>query len=94
MNIKNLLLPLSLALLTMWAIQYFVVNRYMGTESNAVQSGRSFVAPQSQIAAQPLNREVNFIDADMADTSETIQTRVEADHATYVFSTKGLLLNN
>ena len=92
MNIKNLLLPLSLALLTMWAIQYFVVNRYMGTESNAVQSGRSFVAPQSQIAAQPLNREVNFIDADMADTSETIQTRVEADHATYVFSTKGASL--
>lgn len=92
MNIKNLLLSLSLALLTTWAIQYFVINRYYGTDNSAVQSGRSFVAPQSQIEAQPLNREVDFIDADVADTSDAVQTRVEADHATYIFSTKGASL--
>ncbi len=92
MNIKNLLLPLGLALVTTWAIQYFVINRYYNPEQSTVQSGRSFTAPQSQVEAQPLLREVDFIDADIADTQEGVQTRVEADHATYLFSTKGATL--
>lgn len=91
MNIKSLLLPLSLAFLTTWAIQYFIVNRYVGTDAGAVQSGRMFVAPQSQIESQPLNREVNFIDSDGQD-HEFTRTRVDADHASYTFSTKGASL--
>lgn len=92
MNIKNLLLPLTLALVTTYAIQYFVINRYYSPDSSPVQSGRSFVAPQSQIEAQPLNREIDFIDADIVDTAEAVQTRVEADHAVYLFCSKGASL--
>ena len=35
MNIKNLLLPLGLALLSTWAIQYFIINRYFNPEGMA-----------------------------------------------------------
>ena len=69
MNIKNFLLPMSLALLTTWAIQYFVVNKYFGMGSDnfgVIKSGQTFVAPQNQIEAQPLNREVDFIDSELA----------------------------
>ena len=95
MNIKNFLLPMSLALLTTWAIQYFVVNKYFGMgsdNSGVIKSGQTFVAPQNQIEAQPLNREVDFIDSELANAPVAQETLVESDHANYIFSTKGACL--
>lgn len=87
MNIKNLLLPLGLALLSTWAIQYFIINRYFnpeGTSSGAVQSGQSFTAYSNALEAKPLNKEVDFLDAYQG-RAET--TTVETPGAIYEFST-------
>lgn len=94
MNIKNLLLPFTFALLTTWAIQYFINKHYFGIETNegVVKSGKVFVAPQSQLEAQPLKREINFDDNDLIDTKSSIETSIGTDHATYVFSNKGAVL--
>lgn len=92
MNLNKLLLPFSLALLTMWAVQYFIVNRYVSNDSGAVQSGRMFTAPQNKLETLPLNREVDFLDADLVDTSEGVQTFIDADNATYRFSSRGASL--
>lgn len=90
MNIKTFLLPLSLALLTTWAIQYFWLNR--GPENSQPTSGQTFVAPQSQAEVQPLLREVDFVDADLAKGAPAVQTRIETDYANYLFSNKGACL--
>lgn len=92
MNLNKLLLPFSLALLTMWAVQYFIVNRYVSTESGAVQSGRMFTAPQNALETLPLNREVDFLDADLVDTRPGDLTTIDTDNALYQFSSRGASL--
>ncbi len=94
MELKNFLLPLSLALLTTWAIQYFIINRYVGGNENGgeVRSGQTFVAPQNQIEAQPLNKEVNFVPQELADTAPAIETSIDTPEARYLFSNKGACL--
>lgn len=93
MNIKNFLVPLALALITTWAIQYFIFNRFGSTDQNAeVKSGQTFVAPQSKLETAPLNRNIDFIDSDLSDSASAVQTRIETDHAIYQFSEKGASL--
>lgn len=91
MNIKDLLVPVTLALLTTWAVQYFIFYRNAGTSSDQVQSGQTFTAPQNQVQARPLNREVDFIDSDAAEIQPTI-TQIETEHAHYTFSSAGASL--
>lgn len=88
MNIKDFLLPLTLALLTTWAVQYFIFNRNTNSESG-VQSGQTFVAPQNQIETRPLNREVDFIDTDYQSSGQPQLTQIETAQAHYTFSTEG-----
>lgn len=89
MNIKDLLLPLGLALLTTWAIQYFF---FGGKNQQAEQdrSGQGFVAPSSPVEYKPLVREIDFIDDQRAVTHEL--TTIETSHARYVFSNEGACL--
>ncbi len=91
MNIKDMLIPLTLAFLTTWAIQYFVFSRYTTGSSTEIQSGQTFTAPQSQVETKPLNREIDFIDSDKAGLQEQ-DTVIETDHAIYTFSTGGASL--
>ena len=93
MNIKNYIIPLTLGLITTWAIQYFVINRYFGTqEGGEIKSGQTFVAPQSAMEAQPLNREIDFIDEAGPEDDGSLQTLIETEHASYLFSSKGACL--
>lgn len=92
MNIRNFIVPLTLALITTWVIQYFVINPYL-SPSNAQgehKSGQTFVAPQSKIAAQPLNKEIDFLDNEPL--QDALETSIETDHASYIFSTHGACL--
>lgn len=90
MNFKQYLLPLTLALITTWALQYFFINRnsQAGQGSSGVQSGQSFIAPASAIEAQPLNRTVDYLDADLSQDQVT-QALIQTPSADYTFSSKG-----
>lgn len=90
MNMRDFLLPLTLALLTTWAVQYFVFYRNAQPASGQVQSGQTFTAPQHEVQVRPLNREVDFIDADVAPQSQL--TSIETEHALYTFSSAGASL--
>lgn len=90
MNMKDILLPLTLALLTTWAVQYFIFYRNADSASNQVQSGQTFTAPQSQVETRPLNREIDFIDEQPKEDAQFI--KIETEHAIYTFSTDGASL--
>jgi len=92
MNMRDILLPLTLALLTTWAVQYFIFNRTAISPEGGVQSGQTFTAPQSQLETRPLNREVDFSDADSAYAGQAQLTEVQTEHALYTFSTAGASL--
>ncbi len=91
MNMRDFLLPLTLALLTTWAVQYFVFNRYAASPASTgtVQSGQTFVAPAHQVETRPLRREVDFIA--QGDQAEQ-RTVIETPQALYTFSTGGASL--
>jgi YidC/Oxa1 family membrane protein insertase len=90
MDIKKFLLPLSLALLTTWAIQYFIMNRSESASTQEVRSGQTFLAPQSPLEAQPLNRTINPIETTPHGAAKL--TQIETDYATYQFSSAGACL--
>ncbi len=88
MNIKDLLLPLGLALLTTWAIQYFFLNRQAGP--SAQSDVASFVAPTSQQECKPLNKEIDFLDVRRKREAEV--NALETSWADLEFSTDGASL--
>lgn len=64
MNIKSLLLPISLALATTWGINYFLTrNDQPDTTTRGTVSGESFVAPEKEVVTKPLVKEIDFLDA-------------------------------
>lgn len=91
MNIRQLLVPFGMALLTTWAIQYFFFGNKDQKSMQTVKSGQSFVAPVSSAEYKPLIREIDFIDAKR--TSKKELTTFETPLATYVFSSDGACLH-
>lgn len=83
---------MGLALLTTWAIQYFVINRYFDPQgaSGEIKSGQSFTAPLTEVESKPLNKEVQFA-SDSGHGTPTITT-LDTKHAIYKFSTEGASL--
>lgn len=61
MNFKDLLLPLALALVATWGVQYFFFSPK--TEEAKVATDRRFVAPTSVVVAEPLDFDIDFYDA-------------------------------
>lgn len=90
MNIKDFLLPLGLALISFWLIQYFFFGRQQTPTDSAIKSGQQFTAPQTAQAAKPLNTEIDFID--MKRPAPAVRTELETDTARYVFSSDGASL--
>jgi YidC/Oxa1 family membrane protein insertase len=62
MKLKDLLVPVSFALLGTWLIQYIFFPNTPDTRTDLV-SDRSFIAPSSVQAAEPLDFMVDFYDA-------------------------------
>ncbi len=90
MNFKDLILPLSLALITTLAIQYFFVGRYTSdTKMPEVVSGQSFEAPKTKQELKPLNTEIDFVD--VKPVKPTI-SEIETDWGHLVFSSDGASL--
>jgi YidC/Oxa1 family membrane protein insertase len=91
MSIKDLLLPLGLALLTVWGINYFWGPRSTSAGDQAqVVSGQIFVAPKERQEFAPLNKEIDFID--VRRPGEPTITEIETKGALYQFSTEGATL--
>lgn len=87
MNLKNLIIPISLALATTWAINYFFTkNEPSSSAAQGMVAGESFVAPEKEIAYKPLVKEIDFLDASA--TPAKITT-VETPFYTARFSTHG-----
>jgi YidC/Oxa1 family membrane protein insertase len=86
MKFKELLLPVALALITTWAIQYFFFQS-SGEQSEQVQSGQSFTAPKTMTELKPRNTEVDF--ADVHRTKEAVRTEIKTKGAHLIFSTDG-----
>lgn len=94
MNIKNLWLPLLLALVTTWGINYFLTSRTAkqgSTAENAV-AGESFVAPEKAVSLKPLVKEIDFLDAQVVTPAQIAV--VETDHYVARFTTHGAALES
>jgi len=87
MKFKDLLFPISLALLTTIAIQYFFFRKNPEPAAESAKSGQSFVAPKSKQETIPLNKEIDFIDEKRL--QKTTLTEFETDLAKFVFSNDG-----
>lgn len=97
MNFRELLLPLSLALITTWAFQYFFSARRTSNEPQSTTQhtdGMFVVAPKDTHVEvhQPLKLEVNFFEKPT--TKKPVLTKVETDTVHYVFSTEGASLES
>lgn len=90
MNFKELLLPLTLALLTSWAIQHFFFNKSTDDQQEQVKSGQSFVAPKTKQELKPINTEIDFIDNERVIPSQYAQVETKGAHL--IFSTDGASL--
>jgi len=89
MNIKEFIVPLIVALIGTWAIQYFFFPK-QSTQEN-IRTVQPFVAPTGVQETKPLNTEIYFIDTKKVEYSEL--TEVKTEHATLVFSTDGASLD-
>ena len=85
MNIRDMIVPLALAIATTWAFQYF----FFGKKEEAQHH---FTAPQSQVECAPLAKEVQLIMPDKLGLA-TI-TPVETKWATIEFSSHGATVNH
>lgn len=94
MKLRDLLLPIAMALATTWLIQHFILNRFFPQhERESAASGKSFVAPTSnQPQVRPLNLEIDFIDT--ARSAEAVRSEIDTPLARYVFSTDGASLES
>lgn len=96
MNFKELLVPLSLALLTTWGFQYFFkARKEASSDSQSEQHvGGFFKAPKDNEVEvhKPLKLEVDFIDK--SSSKKTVLTTIETDKVRYVFSTEAASLES
>lgn len=94
MNIKNLIASVIFAVVTTTAIQYFINNWFLKKDDQAgqIKSGQTFVAPETMIQTQPLNRAVDFIDSDLKSDKHAQETHIKTDAADYYFTSHGALL--
>lgn len=90
MNFKELVLPLSLALLTTWGVHHFFFSSSAEQDAQGVKSGQGFIAPKTKQELKPLNTEIDFIDTERQKPAE--RSEVETKDARLVFSTDGATL--
>ena len=93
MKYKELLLPLFLALITTWGLQYYFASNEKTPGTESVKSGERFVAPKTPSIQvhKPLNTEIDF--SDSKPTRKAKLTQIDTDHVRYEFSNDGASLS-
>jgi len=92
MNYKELVLPLSLALLTTLGVHYFFFSSKETCEESGIKSGQGFIAPKTKRELKPLNTEIDFVDTERSKPAE--RSEIETNDARLVFSTDGASLES
>ena len=90
MKFKDLIIPLFVALLSTWALQYFFFPRQQTDNRAEIATDRSFVAPTSVTVAEPLDVDINFSDA--VATRPKLVTEVQLPHGVMNFSNDGAII--
>jgi YidC/Oxa1 family membrane protein insertase len=90
MNFKEMIVPFVLAFGIAWAVQHFILNRWLPSSQTTTERASTFVAPQVEAACKPLNMEVNFIET--PNIPEIQRTMIETKWGQLVFSTEGASL--
>lgn len=88
MNIKDMLLPILLAVASMWLMQYVIGPR----DQQTGKAGTEFIAPVTAQSVKPLNLEVDFVD--VTPKREVIITQIETPNATWSFSNNGAIVES
>lgn len=88
MNIKDLIIPMVLATLVVVGVRYYYSGSFSGTSNAADATG--FTAPKVKQEYEPLNKEIDFVDAAQV-VPEQI-TDVETNWGHLAFSTDGAAL--
>ena len=81
MNIKDMIVPLILAIATTWAINHY----FFGPKDSSQQ--HEFSAPQSKVECQPLQKDIHFTDAKRSKAAQLIP--IETSWGSLEFSTDG-----
>lgn len=91
MNIKELVVIVSLALLTTWGVEYLLFNK-KGKQATELQSGQSFVIPKEQHPdlLKPLALDVDFVKTKKSPSP--VITQVDTPLMSATFSTNGAVL--
>lgn len=90
MNFKEMIVPFVLAFTAAWAIQHFILSKWMPTGQSCNEKAATFVAPQTELTCKPINTEIDFILREKAPTVK--RTLVETAWGQAVFSTEGASL--
>jgi YidC/Oxa1 family membrane protein insertase len=94
MNINEWFLPLSLALVMTYAVQYFFDSKdemTINSSSQQIKSGSGFIAPTMEDINKPLNTDVQY----RQDDESVIELRtITTKCGLYVFSNKGAVLQS
>ncbi len=90
MNIKDMILPLALALVGTWAVQYFFFSRQT-QDPAAIATDRRFIAPASVQVAEPLDLDIDFFDAQPSRPKKI--TTVNLPYGTMNFSNDGAIID-
>lgn len=89
MNFKDLLFPLAMAFLGTWMIQRWFAAPSLSDEAEIV-ADRSFIAPTSVYISEPLDFEVDFVDAQPKRSTEV--TQVILPYGTFYCSNEGAVV--
>ncbi len=88
MNIKELIVPLLLAFIGTFAINYFF---FTGKDGNVPATDRRFIAPTSVQVAEPLDLDIDFFDAKPTRKTET--TALQLPYGMMQFSNDGAVID-
>jgi len=90
MNFKEMIVPFVLAFTSAWAIQHFILSRWMPVGQSTTEKAATFLAPQTETSCKPLNMEVDFIDTEKAPAAK--RTFIKTEWGQAVFSTEAASL--
>ncbi len=88
MKFKDLIIPLALSLITVWAIQFFFIKDGDKSDSQP-RPGQSFVAPTQQEMTKPLQTTFAFT----PEGHKGILTQVDTEYGVATFSEAGAVLD-
>jgi YidC/Oxa1 family membrane protein insertase len=90
MNLKDLIIPAIGALLTLWFIQYIVIQHSEETNTSEFRSGQLIKIPEKEVVLKPINTDIVLSNTGCVLSAQTKE--VETSYGIFTFSTYGASL--